>query len=70
VVEFDGAEAPIGPFGEQVRRIAIPARWTGEIEPAIVEPWRARMLAVHDGTIAFEAWGARFAYDCKGLRKF
>jgi len=69
VVEFDEAEAPIGPFGEQVRRITIPVRWTGEIDPAIAEPWRARMLGAEEGDFSFESWGQQFYYDCRGLQK-
>ena len=69
VVEFDEAEAPIGPFGEQVRQITIPARWTGEIDPAIDEPWRPRKIATEEGAFSFQAWGQRFHYDCRGLRK-
>ena len=54
------AKAPISSFGEQVRRgIAIPARWTGEIDPGDCGAMAAQMLAVHDGKIAFEAWGTR-----------
>jgi CRISPR-associated endonuclease/helicase Cas3 len=44
VVEFDDGTAPLGPFGVRVRRISIPGRWTGQIDPAVAEPWRSRPL--------------------------
>jgi CRISPR-associated endonuclease/helicase Cas3 len=69
VVEFEEAEAPVGPFGVPMRRITIPARWTGVLDPAVLEPWRPLDIAGADGEVAFTAWGQRFGYDARGLRR-
>ena len=69
VVEFDEAAAPLGPFGVKARRITIPAHWTGNIDTAIAEPWRATNLTQLSGGFSFDVWGQSFDYDRCGLRK-
>ena len=69
VVEFDEAEAPVGPFGMAMRRITIPARWTGTLDPAVMEPWRPLDITDAHGEVTFTAWGQRFGYDARGLRR-
>jgi CRISPR-associated endonuclease/helicase Cas3 len=69
IVEFDDGNAPRGPFGVKVRRVLVPSRWAGPIDPAVDEPWRPHMIGSRDGTFSFEAWGSRFSYDFRGLRR-
>lgn len=68
VVEFEDATAPIGPFGLKLLRVTVPARWVRQIDLPVDEPWRPPLLKSNSREITFEAWGARFQYDCKGLR--